>query len=45
MNNANFGYDCHNNADNCYFSLIYDEYEELMYAKTYRSHLNILKDK
>ena len=32
MNNANFGYDC-NNADYCYFSSIYDELEELMYAK------------
>ena len=32
MNNANFGYDC-NNADYCYFSSIYDELEESMYAK------------
>ena len=24
MNNANFGYDCCNNADNCYFLPIYD---------------------
>ena len=29
MNNANFGYDCRNNADNCYFSPNYDELEEL----------------
>ena len=32
MNNANFGYDCRNNADNCYFSLIYDEIDELSFA-------------
>ena len=25
LNNANFGYDCHNNAGNCYFSPIDDE--------------------
>ena len=35
MNNANFGYGCRNNADNCYFSSIYDELEELMYPKRY----------
>ena len=29
MNNANFGYDCRNNADNCYFSPNYDELGEL----------------
>ena len=32
MNNANFGYDCCNNADNCYFSPIYDEIDELSFA-------------
>ena len=37
MNNANFVYDCCNNADNCYFSPIYDELEELMYAKRYQN--------
>ena len=36
MNNANFGYDCRNNADNCYFSPIYDEIEELSHAKRYQ---------
>ena len=25
MNNANFGYDCRNNLDNCQFILIFDE--------------------
>ena len=33
MNNANFAYDCRNNADKCYFFSIYNELEELMYAK------------
>ena len=37
MNNANIAYDCRNNADNCYFSPIYDELEELMYAKRYQN--------
>ena len=37
MNNASFGYDCHNNANNCYFSPIYDEIEELSYAKRYQN--------
>ena len=33
MNNANFGYDCCNNANNCYFSPTYDEIDELLYVK------------
>ena len=37
MNNANFGYDCRNSADNCYFSPIYDEIDELSYAKRYQN--------
>ena len=37
MNNFNFGYECHNNADNCYFSPINDELEELIYAKRYQN--------
>ena len=37
MDNVNFGYDCRNNADNCYFSPIYNELEELMYAKRYQN--------
>ena len=37
MNNVSFGYDCRNNADNSYFSQIYDELEELMYAKRYQN--------
>ena len=37
MDSVNFGYDCRNNADNCYFSPIYNELEELMYAKRYQN--------
>ena len=37
MNNANFGYDCRNNAGNYYFSPIYNELEELMYAKRHQN--------
>ena len=33
MKNSNFGYDCRNNADNCFFAPIFDELEELSYAK------------
>ena len=40
MNKANFGYDCHNNANNCYFSLIYDELDEILYAKRYQNVLD-----
>ena len=35
-NNENFGYDCRNNADNCYFSPI-DEIDKLLYAKRYQN--------
>ena len=39
MNNSNFGYDCRNNANNCcfFFQPIYDEIEELPYAKRYQN--------
>ena len=33
MKNSNFGFDCRNNADNCFFQPIYDEIEELSHAK------------
>ena len=33
VNNSNFGYDCGNNANNCFFAPIFDELEELSYAK------------
>ena len=37
MNNSNFGYDCKNNADNCFFQPIYDEIEEFFYTKKYQN--------
>ena len=37
MSNSNFGYDCRNNADNCFFPPISDETEELSYVKCYQS--------
>ena len=37
MNNSNFGYDCRDNADNCLSQPIYDEIEELSYAKKYQN--------
>ena len=37
MNNSNFGYDCRNNADNYSFTALFDEIEELAYAKKYQS--------
>lgn len=45
MNNSNFGYDCRNNAHNCYFHPIYDEIEELSHTKRYQNvfHQNISK--
>ena len=33
MNNANFGYDCRNNIDNCQFVPIFDELREVTYLK------------
>ena len=37
MNNSNFAYDCRNNVDNCSFTPILDEIEELSYAKRYQN--------
>lgn len=37
LNNANFGYDCRNNADNCFFSPVFDEIEEIYYVKKYQN--------
>ena len=31
MNNSNFGYDCHNNFENCYFTPVVDEIEEMAF--------------
>ena len=33
MNNSNFGYDCHNNLDDCQFVPIFDELQEITYLK------------
>ena len=35
MNNANFGFDCRNNANNTKFELIIDEIGEITYIKKY----------
>ena len=39
LNNANFGYDCRNNLDNCKFEPINDEINELNFIKRYYSNL------
>ena len=39
LNNSNFGFDCRNNADNCFFNPIFDEIEELSYARRYQNIL------
>ena len=40
LNNANFGYDCRNNLDNCFFQPITDEIRELNFIKRYHSNLH-----
>lgn len=37
MNSANFGYDCRNNIDNCKFTALYDEIEEVSCIQEYVS--------
>ena len=37
LNNANFGYDCRNNLDNCTFEPINDEIGEINYIRKYHS--------
>ena len=37
MNNANFGYDCRNNFDNCYFTPVIHEIEEMAYVRKHQS--------
>ena len=39
LNNANFGYNCRNNLDNCTFDPITDEIRELNFVKRYHSNL------
>ena len=40
MNNANFGYDCRNNLDNCQFIPIFDKMNEITYRKRYYDYFN-----
>ena len=35
LNNANFGIDCRNNINDCYFELIYDEIAKISYIKKF----------
>ena len=37
LSNSNFGHDCRNNAENCFFNPIYGEIEELSYAEKYQN--------
>ena len=37
MNNSSFGFDCRNNAGNCFLNSIFDEIEEHSYAKRYQN--------
>ena len=37
MNNFNFGYDCHNNFDNCFLAPVIDELEEIAYIRKHQS--------
>ena len=39
LNNANFGYDCRNNLDNCIFEPINDEINELSFIRRYYNNL------
>ena len=40
MNNANFGYDCRNNANNAKFEPIIDEVSEITYIKKYYNYFD-----
>ena len=39
MSNSNFGYDCQNNADNCFFQPIYDKIESYHMQKDIKMYL------
>ena len=39
LNNANFGFDCRNNLDNCMFEPISDEIRELSFIRRYYDNL------
>ena len=40
LNNANFGYNCRNNLDNCQFILIFDGMNEITYLKRYYNYFD-----
>ena len=40
MNNANFGFDCCNNLDNCQFIPIFDKMNEVKYLKRYCNYFD-----
>ena len=40
MNNANFGYNCPNNLDNCHFLPIFDEMSEVTHLKRYYNYFD-----
>ena len=40
INNANFGYDCRNDLDNCQFIPIFDELKEVTYLKKYYNYFD-----
>ena len=40
LNNANFGYNCRNNLDNCQFILIFYEMNEITYLKRYYNYFD-----
>ena len=40
LNNANFGYDCRNNLNNCQFIPIFDEMNEITYPKRYYNYFD-----
>ena len=40
MNNANSGFDCRNNYDNCQFVPIFDELKEVTYLKRYYNYFD-----
>ena len=39
-NNSNFGYDCHNNLDNCQFVPIFDELQEITYIQRHYNYFD-----
>ena len=40
MKNANFGYNCRNNLDNCQFTPIFDAVNEVTYLKRYYNYFD-----